>query len=519
MGIAQAAASSLMGAPLATIACVLALLLLGRSVYRGSRLHGLGAVPGPLLPRLTSLWLNYHAFIGDECAAVHDLHDGYGPIVRTGPRSVDIADGSVLNAVYVDKGGFLKPDFYRNFDMDGHATIFSATDPAHRAPRARAVAALFSTASIRGAAGGHLGDSARGFVERLRREVDKAASQSSVVDILPVARGFALDAVTSYLMGRSYGACREDLSAAAEVAEEKPGRQGTGSESMSASSMVDAFVGVGKNWYLPTWAFQAYERIVGAISPDPDTDRSISCVDEFLAGVVAQAKRTVAHEEKTGETANSFPARLLKAGLPDDEVAAQCKDLIFAGTDSTAMNLATICFMLRKYPETYQALRREVLEADPGDDDLQSLPYLQAVIKEGLRLSMANPSRLPRVVPAGGFRYGSFVLPAGTVVSCTPYELHLNEGVFRDARVFRPERWLAGGDGPSDAMKRDMIPFGRGVRQCIARNLAMAELSKAVSLLAAEDALAGLRNVGEEIVIRQWFNSHVVSHRIELELC
>ena len=78
---------------------------------------------------------------------------------------------------------------------------------------------------------------------------------------------------------------------------------------------------------------------------------------------------------------------------------------------------------------------------------------------------MANPSRLPRVVPESGWTFNDVKLPAGTEVSCTPFELHFNEEVFQNSRGFVPERWLEA----SEEMKRDSIPFGLGSRQCIAR--------------------------------------------------
>ena len=137
------------------------------------------------------------------------------------------------------------------------------------------------------------------------------------------------------------------------------------------------------------------------------------------------------------------------------------------GSISDISQLATICFQLAKHPEKYEKLKQEVLGAKPTFEDLQSLPYLQGVIKEGLRISMANPSRLPRVVPEAGWTFKGVYLPHRTEVSCAPFELHFNEGVFEDPREFMPERWL----DASESMKRDSIPFGLGPRQCIARNL------------------------------------------------
>jgi hypothetical protein len=123
-------------------------LLSARSLYR-VLFHPLSHIPGPLLPKLTSLWLHYHAYIGDEASAIRRLHVTYGVLVRVSPNEVDISDADAIQPIYVSKGGFPKADCYANFDIDGHKTIFSTTDHEYRAVRAKAVMPLFSTKAQR----------------------------------------------------------------------------------------------------------------------------------------------------------------------------------------------------------------------------------------------------------------------------------------------------------------------------------------------------------------------------------
>lgn len=149
---------------------------------------------------------------------------------------------------------------------------------------------------------------------------------------------------------------------------------------------------------------------------------------------------------------------------------------------------------------------------------------------------MANPTRLPRVVPQGGWTYTpsadfsftgqastatqeqkSYFLPAGTLVSVQIHTLHHNPAVFPDPYVFRPERWLDSPPAQLEKMSRDHIPFGLGSRQCIARNLAMMELNRASAAIVESDVLDGARNVGDRIEILEWFNSKVRGERIEIE--
>lgn len=149
---------------------------------------------------------------------------------------------------------------------------------------------------------------------------------------------------------------------------------------------------------------------------------------------------------------------------------------------------------------------------------------------------MANPTRLPRVVPEGGWMYtpsddfaftslmqierrrrNSYFLPAGTLVSVQIHTLHHNPAVFPDPYEFKPERWLDSPPGQLEKMNRDSIPFGLGSRQCIARNLAMLELNRASAAILESDVLDGAINVGDKIEILEWFNSKVRGERIEIE--
>jgi len=131
---------------------------------------------------------------------------------------------------------------------------------------------------------------------------------------------------------------------------------------------------------------------------------------------------------------------------------------------------------------------------------------------------MANPTRLPRIVPLQGFRFEAcnkqqYYLPPGTQVGLQIYTMHFNADVYPDPFAFKPERWL---DNPTPEMQRDWIPFGLGARQCIARNLALMELLLATRALARENVLEGAKTVGEKIELMEWFNSKVKGEKIEL---
>ncbi|KAL1304627.1 hypothetical protein AAFC00_003592 [Neodothiora populina] len=505
----MALASLLETASLATsLGLIFVLSIITIAIYR-LIFHPLSSIPGPFACRLTSFWTYYHSYVGDECTLITQFHDSYGPVIRVAPNEICIADGSCLGPIYNDKGGFAKADCYRNFDIEGFASLFSELVKETRAPKAKSVLPLFSTGNLRQGER-VLMRCVDTFVQRVRSEKDEAKEQGAV-NILNLSRSLALDAVTAYLFGRSYGGLEEEREGKKETSNqiaEKP--------LMSASEFVDAFVGVGRFFYLPNWIFVAAELGAEKFFGTKATEDSMTKVDDFVKEVVNQA------DPEDG----SYPGRMLKAGLTPEEVVAQCKDLMFAGTDSSGMNLSTLCWQLAKNPDVYAKLKLEISQAEASVDPA-SLPYLRSCIREALRLSMANPTRLPRVVPPGGWVYHcasndtTYHFPAGTLVSAQLHTLHHNPAVFSDPMIFRPERWLETSAGCESReqlalMNRDFIPFGLGSRQCIARNLAMMELTLAGRAVAQSGVLDGAKGIGEKVEIVEWFNSRVKGEEILL---
>jgi cytochrome P450 len=456
--------------------------ILSIAIYR-VYFHPLSHIPGPLKAKLSPLWLYLVSYHGVEASSIDELHKEYGPVVRIAPNEVDISDGAAINTIYVKNGGFMKNKCYTNFDIDLFHTLFSALDPAHRAVRSKAVVNMFSQSNIREGQGIIRGCVQR-MVDRMKKESEN--SMGAPVNLLNITRSLALDAVTGYLFHKPYNGIME--------------------AKLSASQFVDMFVAVGRFFYLPKWAFEWAELWQSRLAEfKPEVYHSIATVDKFVAGLVDEAR---AEDKGNGQT---YQARLLNAGISREETIAQCKDLMFAGTDSTGMNLATICWYLTKRPDAYAKLRKEIV--DNHDVDPQTLPYLSGVIKEGLRLSMANPTRLPRIVSQSGLRVpGLPYIPPGASVGVSAYSVHFNDKVFENSREFRPERWLK----PTEEMLRDFFAWGAGPRQCIARNLATAELFWAVQELAKEDVLRGATPFKDDINILEWFNSKVIDERIDL---
>ena len=157
----------------------------------------------------------------------------------------------------------------------------------------------------------------------------------------------------------------------------------------------------------------------------------------------------------------------------------EAQSLIGAGTETTGNTLSVTTFHLLSDWRKAHTLKKElqVFHGSPDEvltfQDLQKLPYLTAVISEGLRICSGVSGRLPRVNPSAVMEYKSYIIPAGTAVSMSIRDVLYDGSIFPDAHQFNPERWL--GD-EKRALEKYLVPFSKGPRSCIGMSLALAEL-------------------------------------------
>lgn len=122
-----------------------------------------------------------------------------------------------------------------------------------------------------------------------------------------------------------------------------------------------------------------------------------------------------------------------KVTLTDKMVREEAGNLIVAGSDTTAVTLTYLVWIVLKDAALQARLEEEVAALSDRLDiaELESAPLMNSVIEETLRLYGAAPGALPRIVPQQGMIVAGHQLPAGTEVSTQAYTLH------RDARIFQ----------------------------------------------------------------------------------
>ena len=179
------------------------------------------------------------------------------------------------------------------------------------------------------------------------------------------------------------------------------------------------------------------------------TNRTGSLMQRALKEV---EERKVRGTDRNDILEKFFRLQREKPALVDDTaVISMAAANITAGSDTTAISLRSIFYHLLKNPQHLRRLREEWDDAKrKGDlsdpvrmDEADRLPFLQAVIMEGLRIHPAIGGLLPRVVPQGGCTVAGTYIPAGHVVGTTAWVTNRVKSVYgEDADEFNPERWL-----------------------------------------------------------------------------
>lgn len=471
-------------------------------IYR-LRFHPLSHVPGPIIAKISSLFLYFICYFGIEGRVLRYCHQRYKTkVLRVAPNSVSISDSEAIRDIYIADGGFLKDERYRNFNLGPVVSIFSAIDTAYRDVRAKAVAPLFSPAQLRAESesAGVIGRCVAEFVDQLR-EFKKARIRT---DILDLCARLSIDVVTAYLLGLSYGGLDEDKHRTLKERQQDDAK-------LSANPFIFAVVAFARFSLLPNRIFSGVYFMSQRLSSNDHVVKSFIKLDRFVEEVM----RSTLEASKP----RHYHQRLVQAGISHGEAAAQSKAIIFAGADSTAVMLTTILFHLVRSESARARLSREI---DAKEHQGNGLAYLRAVVKEGLRLGMANPTRLTRVVPASGpgLQVGDITIPPGSIVGCAAYNLHHDPDVFPDPFSFRPERWLA--DGTDNGLRRpgmekSLIPFGVGSRACIGKNLAMQQLHDTVTAVVQSELLEDARTCREKMEVIEWFNGDIKGHRVDIE--
>ncbi|HWI71745.1 MAG TPA: cytochrome P450, partial [Baekduia sp.] len=172
--------------------------------------------------------------------------------------------------------------------------------------------------------------------------------------------------------------------------------------------------------------------------------------------------------------------------LTDRDLADELITLLSDGPTSTS--LAWAFERLLRHPDKLELLRDEVLA---GEDDI----YMEAVIRETLRLCPPVPVVVRKLLAPLELNSGHLI-PAGTTVAPCVSLMHHREDIYPEPEAFRPERFLGVQPGTYT-----WIPFGGGVRRCLAASFAIQEMKQVLGTVLAQVDLHAV-GAGSERVAR-----------------
>ncbi|KAH6916316.1 cytochrome P450 98A3 [Coprinopsis sp. MPI-PUGE-AT-0042] len=200
-------------------------------------------------------------------------------------------------------------------------------------------------------------------------------------------------------------------------------------------------------------------------------------------------------------------------------VAAQA---YIAGIDTTFSATSALCLALAMYPDVQRKAQMEldaVIGAHrlPNSQDIENLPYIQAIMKEGARWHTVVPLSLPRATTSEDI-YRGFRIPAKTVVLSNAWAILHDPDVFEDPMEFKPERYLKDGRINQDVLDPEDAAFGFGRRICPGRHMSNIAISVIfASLLACFDIKPAKDKDGQPIPLRHQVPSSLITAPLPYE--
>ncbi|KAF2653512.1 putative benzoate 4-monooxygenase cytochrome P450 [Lophiostoma macrostomum CBS 122681] len=422
------------------LSCYLLGLYGSMIVYRAF-FHSLHHFPGPKLARLSNLW--HVAQLSDwrNHELMERLHRRYGDIVRIGPNEVAVFTPEGFVAIHGPGSTCTKPAWYEMLDQNT-STHNTRIPEIHRVRRRLWDQGLSAKALQT------YQDKINAKVKQLKANIFQRLETKINCTELFVYFGF--DVMGEFAFGESFGMLESN-------------RQHAGIQIIKKGMLV-----------------------VGRFTPVP----WLILLLQSLPFVKADWYRlqAFAHEQVLKRIAmkrddQDVISKLIEGGRdPDDAtkidmhwLLGDALTMIVAGSDTVSIVLTFLFYEIAQTPTYIAKLRHELENVDITDNrELQSLPLLNALINETLRLHPPVPTGPLRQTPSEGLRIGNIHIPGDVQISAPLWSLGRLESSYTKAGEFVPERWYEGSGMIHD--KRGFAPFLAGKYTCVGKQLAMMEV-------------------------------------------
>ncbi|KAI1504579.1 cytochrome P450 [Biscogniauxia marginata] len=430
--------------------------------------HRLRQFPGPTSASFSYLWGYFAMKTGEMHLRLAEEQEKYGKIMRIGPNELLVYDPDTLWQINSVRSNYGRGRWYASiqFDPYGHSVLSEPDTTRHDKRKAQILGAYSGKGAV------NLEEKVNSqiaiMVDVLRKNyLKKGVSQ--ILDFGKLIRYFQVDVVTLSGSGEPWG----DLA--------------TETDQFDFISIADSFVPFLHSFMMipllrDLFASKFFLTLAG---PKP-TDKN--GMGRFLGIVKNAVAKRFDNGPKVGYEDGDMLDEWIKNGMSRRECELELAIQVPAGSETSTTAIRGIMLYILTAPNVYARLRGEItiairegrISSPITNDEAKKLPYLQAVINEGLRMVPPAITGFPKKVPPGGDTICGRFVPEGTDIFVNLWSMVRNKEVFGvDADVFRPERFLECGEAKRSQFMRCIdLAFGHGRWQCPGKTLAWIELNK-----------------------------------------
>jgi cytochrome P450 len=494
------------------------------------------SLPGPRILKFTS-WhariVEIYVTLGRGAPAINRLHKRYGPVVQIARNEVSVNSSSALRDLYAISQRLNRPDPLAIFHNYGAENLVSTEEGDLHMERRKPLRSLYAASAMEA-------DENQAMLKTtVQRMHAYLANARQPVDMRFVLQMFLYEAMSYTVYGERYALKIVD----------NPDLQ----RSMARDAKYQE-ERLFNPWVIVTAFFPRFVLWLRKhnLAPGPLAGKMPEDIltDSINQTALADLKSRSHIEESTKHRPQSLIDQLYthyrvngpSPAVPSEAyIKSDCADHFWAGISTTLDALVPLLHRLsqpenRERQQRLRAELRSIIHVNgdekallPRVEELKRLSYLDALIRETLRLHPPIPATMTRRTSTLITVCGVTV-PAGMKIGASPYVLGMRPDVYDEPERWVPERWLDedgdehnctrdARDGKREKlkeMKRHFFGFGAGPRMCLGVNVAWACMRAAVAgvygleggfetVLHGEDTMAaGWRGrLGLELILRR----------------
>ncbi|KAK0118344.1 hypothetical protein ONS95_012634 [Cadophora gregata] len=428
-------------------------------VFRGW--YRLRHFKGPRIAALTRFWVARKISAGGMHHDLQAVNERYGSLARVGPNDLVAGDPAIIKRMMAVRSPYTRSDWYVGVRFDPVKDNVSSERDEKKHNELRAMMAPGYSGKENEDLEGTIDRNIQVFINLIRTKYLSTETETKPMDFARKAQYLTLDVISDAAYREAFGYLRTDSDLYEFIA--------TVENVFSSALMVTIFPWL--NWVLRL-------SILKAIMPSDKDPLGMGKILGITNNVVA--KRFGPDKKVEKDMLGSFIAH----GLTQDQAESETVLQILAGSDTTATAMRAIMLHLVMSPRVVEKLRAEIdshtISSPITDAEARKMPYLQAVIKEGLRIFPPVVGLMSKEVPPGGDTIDGVFVPGGTKIGYGMYGVFHNKAMWGDdPAVYRPERWLDKDEEKLREMDSTLdLVFGYGKWKCLGSVVAWMELNK-----------------------------------------